>query len=98
MQSDFSSPQRGQFKASTLRSVNVTIGFMNNVNLISREIHGVICYLIWKVKSPVEVYNEVKTAYDDKAMNRTSVLKWCGDFKNSRTSVHDDQRSKDLQL
>ena len=26
-------------------------------------------------------------------MNRTSLLKWCRDFKNSRTSVHDDQRS-----
>ncbi|KAG5325333.1 MOS1T transposase, partial [Pseudoatta argentina] len=26
-------------------------------------------------------------------MNRTSVFKWCREFKNGRTSVHDDQRS-----
>ncbi|KAG5314468.1 MOS1T transposase, partial [Pseudoatta argentina] len=26
-------------------------------------------------------------------MNRTNVFKWCREFKNGRTSVHDDQRS-----
>ncbi|KAG5316946.1 SETMR methyltransferase, partial [Pseudoatta argentina] len=57
------------------------------------EIRSVIRYLIWKGKTPVEVYNEVKTAYGDKGMNRTSVFKWCREFKNGRTSVHDDQRS-----
>ena len=41
-------------------------------------------------KTPVEVCNEVKTAYGDKAM---SVFKWRGEFKNGRTSVHDDQRT-----
>ncbi|KAG5324957.1 SETMR methyltransferase, partial [Pseudoatta argentina] len=41
----------------------------------------------------IPVYNEVKTAYGDKGMNRTSVFKWCREFKNGRTSVHDDQRS-----
>ncbi|KAG5327327.1 MOS1T transposase, partial [Pseudoatta argentina] len=55
------------------------------------EIRGVIRYLVWKGKTPVEVYNEVKTAYGDKGMNRTSVFKWCREFKNGRTSVHDDQ-------
>ena len=39
------------------------------------EIRGVIRYLVWKGKTPVEVYNEVKTAYDDKVINRTNVLK-----------------------
>ncbi|KAG5322549.1 MOS1T transposase, partial [Pseudoatta argentina] len=57
------------------------------------EIRSVICYLVWKGKTPVKVYNEVKTAYGDKGMNRTSVFKWCREFKNGRTSVHDDQRS-----
>ena len=33
-------------------------------------------------KMLVEVYNEVKTAYGDKAMNRTSVFKLCRKFKN----------------
>ncbi|KAG5322949.1 MOS1T transposase, partial [Pseudoatta argentina] len=57
------------------------------------EIRSVIRYLVWKGKTPVEVYNEVKIAYGDKGMNRTSVFKWCREFKNGRTSVHDDQRS-----
>ncbi|KAG5320738.1 GVQW3 protein, partial [Pseudoatta argentina] len=57
------------------------------------EIRSVIRYLVWKGKTPVEVRNEVKTAYGDKGMNRTSVFKWCREFKNGRTSVHDDQRS-----
>ncbi|KAG5313015.1 GVQW3 protein, partial [Pseudoatta argentina] len=57
------------------------------------EIRSVIRYLVWKGKTPVEVYNEVKTVYGDKGMNRTSVFKWCREFKNGRTSVHDDQRS-----
>ena len=39
----------------------------------------------------VEVYNEIKTTYCDKAMNRTRVLKWCGE--DGHTFVHDDQRS-----
>ena len=52
----------------------------------------------WKGKTPVEVYNEVKPAYGDKAMNRTSVFKWCSEFKNSRASVHDDQRCKRLSI
>ena len=30
----------------------------------------------------------------DKAMNRTSVFKWCREFKIQSTSVHDDQRSR----
>jgi hypothetical protein len=57
------------------------------------EIWGVICYFIWKAKTLVEVHNEVKTAYGDKAMNRMSVFKWCHEFKNCCISMHDDQRS-----
>ena len=47
---------------------------------IQCKIHGVIHYLVWMGKTPVEAYNEVKTAYGDKAMNR--VFKWCDKFKN----------------
>ena len=41
------------------------------------EILGVVGYFIWKEKTQFEVYNEVKTAYGGKAMNRTSVFKCC---------------------
>ena len=57
------------------------------------KISGILHYLVWKGKTPVEVYKEVKTVYGDKAMNWTSVLQWCGEFKNGRTSVHVGQRS-----
>ena len=65
-----------------MRTGNATIGFV-----------GIIRYLVWKGKVPVEVYNEVKTAYGDNAMNCTRVLKWCREFKSGHTCVHDDQRS-----
>ena len=55
------------------------------------KIYSIIRYLVWKEKTPVEVHNEVKTAFDDKAMNHMSVFKWCGEFKNSCTYVHDLQ-------
>ena len=58
------------------------------------EICGIIHYLIWKGKTQGEVYNEVKTAYGDKAMNYMRVFKWCDEFINGCTSVHDDQRSR----
>jgi hypothetical protein len=66
---------------------------MSIQSLAKCKICGIIRYLIWKGKTLVDVYNEVKTAYDDKAMNRTSVFKWYRKFKNGRTSVHDDQWS-----
>ena len=34
---------------------------------------GIISYLVWKEKAPIEVCNEVKTEYGDKAMNCMSV-------------------------
>ena len=50
---------------------------------------GVIRYLVWKGKTPVEVYNEVETGYGDKDIESVQVV-WR--IKNSRTSVHGDQR------
>ena len=79
----------------TLRTVDATIGFVK-ISMLSPpkcEIRGVIRYLVRKGETLAEVYNEVKTAYGDKAVNHTSVFMWCGEFKNGRTSVHDDQRS-----
>ena len=61
---------------STLRIVDTTIGFVKSVNPISRQVQNTRCHpLSRKGKIPVEVYNEVKTAYGDKAMNRTIVFK-----------------------
>ena len=69
---------------------------MSIQSLAMCKIRSVICYLVWKGKPPVEVYNEVNTTYGDKAMNRTSLLKLCVEFKNCRMSVHGDHRSEKL--
>ncbi|KAF0753922.1 protein GVQW3-like [Aphis craccivora] len=39
------------------------------------------------------MFNEVLTVYEEGHMNRTSVYKWCKEFKNGRTNVHNDLRS-----
>ncbi|KAE9543005.1 hypothetical protein AGLY_002916 [Aphis glycines] len=57
------------------------------------EIRAVIRYFVAKEKSPHEIFNEVRTVYGEGHMNRTSVYKWCREFKNGRTNVHDDLRS-----
>ncbi len=59
-----------------------------------REIRTIFCYPVMKGKSPVMIFNEVKTIYSDKVMNCTNVHKWYCEFKNGRTSLHDDQRNK----
>lgn len=62
------------------------------------EIHSVICYLVWKEKPPVEVYNAVKTVYGNKAMNRTSVYKWYVHLKMVIRVCMTVKEAKDLQL
>jgi len=57
------------------------------------EIRTVIRYLVAKEKSPHEIFNEVRTVYGEGHMNRTSVYKWCREFKNGCMNVHDDLRS-----
>jgi len=62
------------------------------------KIRAVIRYLVAKEKSPIEIFNEVRTVYGESHMNRTSVYKLCRDFNNGRTNVHDDLRSGRLSI
>lgn len=59
------------------RSVHLELSIRQHVLSIRShakgEIYCIIRFLVWKGKPPVEVYNEVKTACGDKAMNRTTV-------------------------
>ena len=57
-----------------------------------------ICYLVWKRKTPVEVYNETRIAYGNKHMNRTSVFKCCGEFKTVVRLCSMTRVAEDLQL
>ena len=62
------------------------------------EIRGIIRYLVWKGKTPVGVYNEIKTAYGDKAMNHTSVSSGVVSLKTVVRLWMIIQRVEDLQL
>ena len=57
-----------------LRTVDSTIGFVKNVNSISRQVRNTRCHLLYRLegKTMVEVYNEVQTAYSDKVRVRSS--------------------------
>ena len=54
-----------------MRTVDATIGFVKNVNPISRQVRNMLCHLLPRLEEVtlVEVYNEVKTVYGNKAMN-----------------------------
>ena len=45
-----------------------------------------------KSKSPAEIHKQVVAVYGN-VMNRQNVTKWCREFSEGRTDVHDDQRS-----
>lgn len=42
---------------------------------------------------PIEIYRQVCEVYGNNVMNESSVRKWCIQFKNGRTNVHDEEKS-----
>jgi len=55
---------------------------------------GAFLYKISQRKSerPVEIHEQIVDVYGD-VMNRQSVTKWCCEFSEWRTDVHDERRS-----
>jgi hypothetical protein len=55
-----------------------------------------LCSVIWfvnpKVECSVEMHKQIVSVYGD-VMNRQNVTKWCHEFFEGRTDVHDKQRS-----
>ena len=45
-----------------------------------------------KGERPAEIHNQIVAVYL-KVMNRQSVTKWCSEFSEGRTDIHDEQRS-----
>jgi hypothetical protein len=45
-----------------------------------------------KGEHPVEIQKQIVALYDN-IMNRQNVTKWCCEFSEGRTDVHDEQRS-----
>jgi hypothetical protein len=56
------------------------------------EVRSVIWFINTKSEHPVEIHKQIVAVYDD-VMNRQNVTKWCREFSEGRTDVHDEQRS-----
>jgi len=56
------------------------------------EVRSVIRFLNAKCERPAEIYKQIVAVYGN-VMNRQNVTKWCREFSEGRTDVHDEQRS-----
>ena len=56
------------------------------------EVCSVIRFLNAKVERPEEIHKQTAVVYG-KVMNRQNVTKWCREFSEGRTDVHEEQRS-----
>ncbi|GFX40649.1 HTH_48 domain-containing protein [Trichonephila clavipes] len=41
----------------------------------------------------MEIYRQVYEVYGNNVMNKSLIRKWCIQFKNGRTNVHDEEKS-----
>jgi hypothetical protein len=55
-------------------------------------VRSVIWFLNAKGECPAESHKQIAGVYGDD-MNRQNVTKWCGEFSEGRTDIHDEQRS-----
>ena len=60
----------------------------------SRQMRGAFrhTFLNAKGERPAEMHKQIVTAYCN-VMNLQNVTKWCSEFSDGRTDVHDEQRS-----
>jgi len=56
------------------------------------QLRFVIRFLNAKVERPTEIHKQIIAVYGN-VMNRQNVTKWCREFSEGRTDVHDEQRS-----
>ena len=61
------------------------------------EVRSVIRFLNEKRERPGKIHKQIVTVYVN-VMNRQNVTKWCREFSEGRTDVHDEQRSGSLSL
>jgi hypothetical protein len=58
------------------------------------EARSVIRFLNTKGERPMEIHKQIVAVYGH-VMNRQNVMKWCHEFSEGRTDVHDKQRRSD---
>ena len=56
------------------------------------EVRSVIRFLDTKGGRPAEIHKQIVAVYGT-VMNRQYVTKWCHEFSEGRTDVHDEQRN-----
>jgi hypothetical protein len=56
------------------------------------EVHSIIRFLNAKGECPAEIHKQIVAVYGN-VMNRQNVTKWCHEFSEGRTDVHDEQIS-----
>jgi len=56
------------------------------------EVLSVIRFLKAKGKRLAEIHKHIFAVYGE-VMNRQNVTKWCREFSEGRTDIHDEQRS-----
>src|SRR5215469_6197036 len=56
------------------------------------EVRSVIRFLNAKGERPAEIHKHIVAVYGN-VMNRQNVTKWCREFSEGMTDVHDEQRS-----
>ena len=55
------------------------------------EVSSIIRFLNAKGECPAEIHKQIVAVYGD-VMNRQNVTKWCHEFSEGRTDVHNEQR------
>jgi len=53
------------------------------------EVRSVIRFLNAKSERPAEIHKQIVAVYGN-VMNRQNVMKWCREFSEGRTDVHDE--------
>ena len=56
------------------------------------EVRSVIRFLNAKGEGPAEIHKQIVAVYGN-VMKRQNVTKWCREFSEGRTDVHDEQKS-----
>jgi hypothetical protein len=56
------------------------------------EVRSVIQFLNAQCERPGEIHKQIFAVYGN-VMNRENATKWCHEFSEGRTDVHDEQRA-----
>ena len=57
------------------------------------EVRSVIRFLNAEGECPAEIHKQIVAVYGN-VMNRQNVTKWCREFSEGRTDVHDEKKER----